>query len=1094
MLQSRYGSERAVAIGCLLTLLGPGARSDGDTPALRATPTVSASAVSPQSLRGLGEPRIPADRGWGIDQGFPGDPLVSFALNDPGNPSLVASGAIPTFVNGCDFAGNNLTTLYALSSQPDAGLYAIDTATGVATRIGTADPTPVWDWLAMSWDPASQVMYALAGDLSATTLYSIDLSTGASTFIGPTNWGGLIGLAINCQGEAFAYALLSGVFGRISLETGAFTPIGQVGFFPNYGQGMDFDDSTGQLYMAAYDAATSRAELRGVDVNTGATTLVGALGWAGLSHFGSIAIAQRCDYEPPRGACCHEVEGTCAEDISLIDCLAPSDRFIANGSCAQFEPACGRIPGACCSDDGTCGVISRAECRTIALGDVNCDGSVDFFDIDPFVTALSGPDVYYQVQPNCNWLNADTSRDFAVTFGDIDPFVALLGEAIVPISSSFLGANTACGSCPCVVACPLGSALEQEPCGAALNNGCDLYPEPAFFAAITSGQTVCGNVYSDGASRDTDWYELTLDAPAEITIDAAGEFQGYAGLHGQYVPGLPGCENLSGTIWPMVNFGDCGGGVIESACLPQGTHYLQVAPYLSPGVQCPSDYTLRVVAEPCTLPVGACCLFPSGSCQSSLTSYQCDALLGIWQGPDVECSSGLCPAAPTNDVCEAATLVATLPAVIDLDNTYATDDLTPDCAGPNNGPPRKGVWYQIVGTGNRIQVSTCNPGSTNSETAIQVFCGCDMGVCVGGNDNDDVCEIQPPWASTFEWCTIAGQPYFVLVGGGYEFATGPIQLSFFDFGAPCSPSGAETCIPCVVACRSGDVPEEEACGTFANDGCALSPPAVERLACNSVKCGTLVWDGVAFDSDWYEVSLPESAVLTLVIESEFEARLGLAQQIYPGTPGCEYVTGFVTPAEVSLPCIPASVQSDCLQPGIYYVRVDTTFGAHHPCPATYRLALSCTPCTPSYCAATTGYCSEVEGREYINGLLLHTLTNLSGCGLVDGYSDYTALSTTLGRGQSYPLAIANGSQLWPADACGVWIDWNQNAAFEPGEAVSIIGSPSVGPYTGTVIVPSDAPLGSCRLRARIVGGFEPLSPCGLVSFGEVEDYTVIVQP
>jgi hypothetical protein len=65
----------------------------------------------------------------------------------------------------------------------------------------------------------------------------------------------------------------------------------------------------------------------------------------------------------------------------------------------------------------------------IVPGDVDCDGDVDFFDIDPFVTALSGPVAYYTAYPNCNWLNADTSCNGAVDFFDIDAFVACLGGA-----------------------------------------------------------------------------------------------------------------------------------------------------------------------------------------------------------------------------------------------------------------------------------------------------------------------------------------------------------------------------------------------------------------------------------------------------------------------------------------------------------------------------------------------------------------------------------------------------------------------------------------------------------------------------------------
>ncbi len=62
------------------------------------------------------------------------------------------------------------------------------------------------------------------------------------------------------------------------------------------------------------------------------------------------------------------------------------------------------------------------------LGDMNCDGVVDFFDIDPFVCALQGPPCYQPHFPECRYLNGDCDGDGYVTFFDIDPFVARLGD------------------------------------------------------------------------------------------------------------------------------------------------------------------------------------------------------------------------------------------------------------------------------------------------------------------------------------------------------------------------------------------------------------------------------------------------------------------------------------------------------------------------------------------------------------------------------------------------------------------------------------------------------------------------------------------
>ncbi len=60
------------------------------------------------------------------------------------------------------------------------------------------------------------------------------------------------------------------------------------------------------------------------------------------------------------------------------------------------------------------------------LADGNCDGIVDFFDIDPFLLALFSPAGYTSAYPNCDIRNADINNDGAVDFFDIDPFVACL--------------------------------------------------------------------------------------------------------------------------------------------------------------------------------------------------------------------------------------------------------------------------------------------------------------------------------------------------------------------------------------------------------------------------------------------------------------------------------------------------------------------------------------------------------------------------------------------------------------------------------------------------------------------------------------------
>jgi hypothetical protein len=63
-----------------------------------------------------------------------------------------------------------------------------------------------------------------------------------------------------------------------------------------------------------------------------------------------------------------------------------------------------------------------------ASADLNCDGAVDAFDVEPFILALLDPQGYGARYPGCNPLNADVNGDGAVNAFDIEPFIARLIE------------------------------------------------------------------------------------------------------------------------------------------------------------------------------------------------------------------------------------------------------------------------------------------------------------------------------------------------------------------------------------------------------------------------------------------------------------------------------------------------------------------------------------------------------------------------------------------------------------------------------------------------------------------------------------------
>jgi hypothetical protein len=57
------------------------------------------------------------------------------------------------------------------------------------------------------------------------------------------------------------------------------------------------------------------------------------------------------------------------------------------------------------------------------LGDMNCDGFLDFDDINPLVLALSDPEGYAAAYPDCDYYNGDCDYNGRVDFDDINCFL-----------------------------------------------------------------------------------------------------------------------------------------------------------------------------------------------------------------------------------------------------------------------------------------------------------------------------------------------------------------------------------------------------------------------------------------------------------------------------------------------------------------------------------------------------------------------------------------------------------------------------------------------------------------------------------------------
>lgn len=118
--------------------------------------------------------------------------------------------------------------------------------------------------------------------------------------------------------------------------------------------------------------------------------------------------------------------------------LARAPTSCVTGACCvgsactvDTQEACVALGGEYLGNDTTCDPNPCAP--PLCAGDMNCDGVVNYGDIDIFVAALSciggDPGCWPPagVPADCPWLNGDCDGDGNVTYADIDPFVGRIG-------------------------------------------------------------------------------------------------------------------------------------------------------------------------------------------------------------------------------------------------------------------------------------------------------------------------------------------------------------------------------------------------------------------------------------------------------------------------------------------------------------------------------------------------------------------------------------------------------------------------------------------------------------------------------------------
>ncbi len=217
----------------------------------KATNAATSSTPAPAPVANAYSPNVPGDTAFvlNIRNGQPTTGFNRHVLNNMPGMTTISTPGLTVFAMDFNQSAQVLYIVDSTVAAPaDPLLRTINLATGAVTTVATITGLGGVGASGLDINASTGVAHLS----TAANLYTLNLTTGVATLVGPFGTTLMIDISSNCAGAMYGHDIGTDSLYTINTATGAATLVGPHGLAANFAQGMDFDNNTGSLYAYIY--------------------------------------------------------------------------------------------------------------------------------------------------------------------------------------------------------------------------------------------------------------------------------------------------------------------------------------------------------------------------------------------------------------------------------------------------------------------------------------------------------------------------------------------------------------------------------------------------------------------------------------------------------------------------------------------------------------------------------------------------------------------------------------------------------------------------------------------------------------------------